>query len=297
MTNWVKTKLEPSEEPMLEAMFDAIRGYTVALGGRYPKGGFELRGTGVKVKLGDRFFIATAAHVLDYSRDDTKGVQPGYDGDHLGDVKGFNKHLHSDVGYLEVEGGDNFLVAEQLGELEVDGVQYDLVGYPETDHSHTKLIAVFPDGKQMPITESGLLLAGDCIVEQVSAVLFPVGVEAVESRSKPYLPDSIGNYRYNGPHVIFDYPEIDDCQWRGLGPKNPAHRFEPGKSVVGFSGGGIWRVAFQGSPTQLWNPVHEIRLCGIQSFWSEDRQQLGAVPISEWKEMMRYETKGDAAPI
>ncbi len=287
MTNWVKTKLERSEEPMLAAMGEAIRSYTVPLGRRYPKGGFKLVGTGIKVKIGCHFFIATAAHVLELSRDEIEnGIQIGYPGDHLGIVKRGGKHIRSDVGFLEVEGGDDFLEEGQLGELVIDGVQYDLFGYPESDHSHSKLIAEFPDGKQMPITPSGLLLAGGCIVEQASAVLFAAGVEAIELKSGSYL------YNYNGPHVIFDYPEIDDAAWRTRGPKNAAHSFEAGKSVVGFSGGGIWRIVFQGDSARLWNPRDAVRLCGVQSFWSEDRRQLGGVPISEWIEMMKYETRG-----
>ena len=143
----------------------------------------------------------------------------------------------------------------------------------------------------MPVLPCGLVLAGNCIVEEAAAVVFPVGVDLIGLKDGGYMHDTNGDTIYRGPHAVLEYPPKDDPGWRAFGTRNPAHRFEAGERVEGFSGGGIWRIASQGNPARLWTPRNEIRLCGIQSFWMPHGRKLGAVPISEWITMMKYEMK------
>jgi hypothetical protein len=285
--NGEKLLMSDSMIPTVSEMAGAIDCYTTVLGGRYPKGSFRAVGSGVKIRICDKFFIATAAHVLDFSQKGASGISTeiGCWEEELGKIKNKGKHINSDVGFLEVEGGNNFLDLSRLADFQVDGVQYDLVGYPEIDTEHTKSVARLPNGTQLPITPGGLVVIskGDCVVEGITAAICKVGIELVELRNGGYVYAV-----YNGPHAVFAYPEKNDAQWRSFGNDSS---FVGGESVVGFSGGGVWRIMLE-PVNKVWNPLNCIKLYGIQSCWSEGGRYLIAVPIAEWLTMIKYEYKG-----
>ena len=67
----------------------------------------------------------------------------------------------------------------------------------------------------------------------------------------------------------------------------------PMRSPHGYSGGGVWDLAFE--PGQLWNP-DDICVIGIQSSYSEERRYMRGVQMQHWLRMI-YDDYEDCRPV
>lgn len=229
------------------------------------KNKFE-NGSGSLIRILSRFFIITAGHVI--PKDANKSIWAAtrkersiHDG--LPEYVGFNRKLHPDVGYLEIEPRSATEYFNDSDFLELSDLM--LVGPGRTDH-YVNVVGSPAQrvSKQVSSDQSIDFLAG---VQFFQAIPLSVSDWPDVCLEKP-LDETID--------FLVGYPSDEKMHESGFPPINLAH---PG----GLSGGGVWDLGMV--ENEVWGPSSS-RLVAIQSAWWPKLRMLRAVQIKEWLKLV-----------
>jgi len=263
---------------MGQAIAEQARRYTYCL--IYKEIGETKVGTAVAVKVGKRFFLATAGHVIK----DAQSVKALMHDQISSDFSDFvAKHYDSqlDVGLLEISLCDShrfdFLPQDRLYE-EIEDTQEIpaiVIGFASQFCNTAGQIYLSP--------ESSLRIVR-CDTLTLNTFVLPVSKWPSEG-----LPDEYGINRQlvNGHDILIDYtpePEIKPFTSKSAGTDNPSIEclsLDP----RGISGGGIWLAQIAESEEKVHSP--DTRLIGQQLGWHRTKNLLRGIRISAWLDLVR----------
>jgi hypothetical protein len=228
--------------------------------GRQP---YELA-SGTVITIGDRLFVATAAHAIPNNPEGRLWMLPGQPRRAEDGILGFVNFgkvasEHPDVGFLE-------LTPESAA------------GYLEFEPCPIEQIRPVGRGRENKVVVLMGFPAENAVPKQwgPSATLLPAKsmaygtVPLMESEQPPIPPGEPA--ADPSIDVFLSYPEDGTTQLETDEPITLPH---PG----GTSGGGVWDLGFE--PGALWSPDSAF-LFALQSRWSKDHRYLRAVQIIHW---------------
>jgi hypothetical protein len=238
-------------------------------------------GTAIAIQLGQRFFFATAKHVIENDHD--VAVLPhGNMGNVVSDFAGRYYDEQLDIGLLELMPGSahRFEFADRARLSATVGIAGELpvlvTGYP----------GQFVLAAGATLTSQDLLRIVTCIELTVRSVLLP--------QSEWPENDSLDEPLVAERDILVDFgpePRVTPLPPGVLLPDaSPVdcNRVDP----HGLSGGGIWLAQVR-DQNGLW--VSDVRLIGIQTGWYEHSGWLRGVQIGAWLNMVRAEYPDVAA--
>jgi len=236
--------------------------------------------TAVAVRLGKRFFLATAAHVVDEAvsikalvRDQVALCVSDFVAKHCD-----NRH---DVGVLEVSPADadrfEFLPLDRLCETIDNNAELPamVVGFPGQFCQQSKPIELTPENSIRVIRTDTL---------SFYTVILPRSEWPDEG-----WPDENGICEpfVDGVDMLIDYAPESDV--RPLRPNTSGTENSPVQCPSldprGMSGGGIWLAQIAESKERLNYP--DTRLIGLQVSWYRRRNLLRGVRIGAWLDLVR----------
>jgi len=232
-------------------------------------------GSAVCIKMGNRYFLATAAHVISTGHHVEvimkQGEQPISDyANSLWDDE------TADVGLLE-------LAKEQADRLESFVDETSLCTSFDAKSAWSVLVGGYPGSQYVPIQRG-----------QIGAVGMIVLCRTVPLSEWPndWPPADIDSRELGPPHpqkdILVNYPNETDIQISGPGLAYAASRGRSGPTPhpSGVSGGGIWLVLFQEKKkTGLRFP--DLRLVGIQTRFAENRGILRGNLVGVWLDLVK----------
>lgn len=233
-------------------------------------------GTAIAVKLGQRFFFATAKHLIDNNHEMTilavHPLAPATSSDFIA------KHFHErlDIGLLELNSAvaDRFDFAEStrlLEEFDSEGTLPGalVIGFPRQfiRSAETQITA---DVRLRIIRTDSLVLRSVVLPQSQwpsnSTLLEPLN--PTRDLLVDYKPESQVRHLPPGTSVTdvhpVDCPELDPC---------------------GMSGGGIWLAYVEQRNEGLLLP--DVRLIGIQTGWYRQSGWLKGLRIGVWLNLIR----------
>lgn len=263
---------------MGQAIAEQARRHTYCL--IYEETGETKVGTSVAVKLGNRFFLATAGHVIE----DAQSIKALM---HDQIAPGFSdfvaKHYDSqlDVGLLEISLCDSqrfdFLPQDRL--------------YEEIEEAKEIPAIVIGFASQFcnAAGQIGLTQESSLRVVRCDTLTFNTFVLPVSKWPSDGLPDEYGMNRQlvDGRDMLIDYtpePEIIPFTPRTAGTDIPSIEclsLDP----HGMSGGGIWLKQISESNGRVNLP--DIRLIGLQLGWHRSKNLLRGIRIGAWLDLVR----------
>lgn len=263
---------------MGQAIAEQARRFTYCL--VYEETGETKVGTAVAVKLGERFFLATAAHVIENAQS-VKALMHDQIAHYVSDFATRYYDSCLDVGLLEISLPDSqrfdFLSQHRLCETieEEQEIPAMVVGFPGQFCNTMKQIDLTP--------ESSLRLVR-CDTLTFNTVILPRSEWPSEG-----LPDEHGNYRQliDGRDVLIDYapePEVKPFTPKTAGTDNPPVEC-PSLDPRGMSGGGIWLAQIASSDEKVNYP--DTRLIGLQLGWHRTKNLLRGIRIGTWLYLVR----------
>ncbi len=210
-------------------------------------------GSATCVAVGDRLFLATAAHNF-------RGIEQG------ADVSVFSANRSSDTPLRIVHA--NYRQNLPEGEADVAWLEVDSESARNSELTGVSLGSI----DAHPVLNEEALYA---------ASGFPVGFMRKE-HPRP------GHTSYVVPLLVYfthainldrsdDDPILLSFGRSGIGPDGPGEMPEP----HGMSGGGIWYIPGEEPPTTIWNPGR-MRLSGITIEYVGARRELKGLPMHEW---------------
>jgi hypothetical protein len=224
--------------------------------------------SGTVVEIAGHYFIMTAGHVIPKNPNDgnlwllnktprnpfSEGV-PEF-------VRFRRIQPYPDVGYLEIskETVDSYLACEPCS---IERLACRGTG---RDGRHIALVGN-PSDFARPITHTN----ARGIVAVTKAFL-----------SSPFSPREFPTVSNDAPPVSLDIDVFVPFNQQDISDIRTGERI-PMRSPHGYSGGGIWDLAFE--PGQLWNPDH-ICVIGIQSSYSGEREYMRGVQTEHWLRMI-----------
>ena len=215
-------------------------------------------GAGVFVQIGERLFVATAAHCM--KRDAFIANEKGFEFPSKPAVTILNRGADwdIDIGFLEVD-VDNHVKALNRSVCSLD---------------------------QLALSN---LVVGD----MHHVVGYPVGNWTQQGITTELVKCGFGSQfqEKEGDYLIFPFPKKENW-FRPFGEDFKKATFI--ETPEGFSGGGLW--AFNRvSDGELFVPAKHIKLRGIQSAWWIERRLVMCVPIQRWLELI-HEAYPDLRP-
>ena len=228
------------------------------------EGKFE-QGSGTCIRIADRFFIATAAHVIDEFPKTRYMILSPTRTDQVrrivgGDRRGGGDYDSLDVGWLELSSGAaaslrrSFLPVERI-HARCDGAGENLAFYGAAEQDQQTSTAA--DGLPV-ITANGYFWATRALVDRAD-----LGYEPdMENRLYLDWPKEIVGHD-GGPYPLPDAP--------------------------GMSGGGIWALNLNRLAGDAWRPQHA-QLIGIETGWIRrdvPRRHLRGYQMHTWLQMVR----------
>lgn len=215
-------------------------------------------GSGTCIKIGERFFIATAAHNLSGFRDDQIAIARStrISSDF---VRFLARHSTSgdssdliDLGWIELNSSD----AKNLGKdfLSLDDLELGV--------SHR--------------SQSKVVVAGHP-ADRVDQEQFPlINLECVTLMCNLLLPSQASLPKNADRDVVVDYQEMGVDSKSGRAFRTPP--------ANGLSGGGIWLVSMESSG--VWDPS-STRLIAVERSWDRATRQVFGTQIQHWLMLLR----------
>ncbi len=252
-----------------QALADQARGFTYCVVDRTD----QKIGTAIAIRLANRFFFATAGHVI--AKDHDMQILPH------GSVRTSASHFadrcsdeRADVGFIELtpDVAHQFDFADATRLLTTIDTTTDLptlvIGYPRQ----------FFSSVETRLTDESSLRIVACNAFTYRSVLLPESqwpdndslVEPLVARRDllvDFHPD--GQITPLAPGVLL--PEASPVNCETVDPH-------------GLSGGGIWLANVE-DRDGLW--ISDIRLIGLQTGWYEEKGWLRGVRIQTWLDMVR----------
>jgi len=238
-------------------------------------------GTAVAVKLGERHFLATVAHMIE---GDTANIQVILHNQVAVAASHFvarHYDLHVDVGLLEVSASDahrfNFVEHAHLLETIEDHQELPamVVGFP----------GQFCAGAaETDLTTNSLLRVIFCNSLSYHTVVLPMREWPADG-----LPDEncVCQTLTEGRDMLVDFQdeqEVRPFTPQSCGSDNPPVEC-PSLDPHGMSGGGIWLAQVGMGREQVSWP--DARLIGLQISWHRTRNLLRGVRIGAWLDLVR----------
>lgn len=220
-------------------------------------------GTAVAIKLGKRFFLATARHLIKNAcgvkalvRDQVAHYFTKFIARHYDD--------HFDVGLLEISSSDShcfeFLPQNRICEIIEDEqiLPVKVVGFPGQ---------FCKSGKNINLRAETLFQ-----VVQYTAITCHTFVLPRSEWPSDGLPDEHSMYKklVDGRDMLINYNYSPECF--SLDPR-------------GMSGGGIWLAQRAESEEEL--NYSDTRLVGLQLSWYETRNWLRGIRVGAWLDLVR----------
>jgi len=266
------------EQIMRQAVAEQTRRFTYCL--ITGKGEDARIGTGVAIRLGSRFFLITAAHVVG-KRTSIKALVRDQVAICASDFVAKHCDNRHDVGLLEISPSDaerlEFLPLDRLCEtIDSSGeVPAMVVGFPRQ---------LCQDSGPTDLTPENSLRLVICNTLSFYTVVLPRskwpndGLEDERGECKPLV---------DGVDMLMDYapePEIRPVTPKTSGTVNPpieCRSLDP----CGMSGGGIWLAQIGESEEGVNYP--DTRLIGLQTSWYHQRNLLRGIRIGAWLDVIR----------
>lgn len=239
-------------------------------------------GTAVAIQLGDRFFLATAAHLVENAR----GIKALVREQVSFDVSDFvAKHYDNqfDVGLLEISSSDShcfeFLPQNKICETieEEQKLRIMVVGFPGQ---------FCKSAKPINLTAENLFRV---VRVRCESITFNTHLLPRSEWPSDGLPDEHGMYKQliDGCDMIIDYqPEhkIRPFTPKTTGIVNPpveCSSLDP----RGISGGGIWLAQTAENKEGI---IHsDTRLIGLQLGWHQTKNWLRGIRVGAWLDLVR----------
>lgn len=237
-------------------------------------------GTAVAIQLGDRFFLATAAHLVENAR----GIKALVREQVAHDVSDFvAKHYDNqfDVGLLEISSSDShcfeFLPQNKICETieEEQKLPIMVVGFPGQ---------FCKPGKTIDLTAEDLFQVVQCETLTFHTYLLPWSEWPSDGLPDEHdMPKQLIKER----DMIIDYtsePEVIPFTPKTAGTVNPPIEclsLDP----HGMSGGGIWLAQITESKERLNYP--DTRLVGLQLGWYPTWNWLRGIRVGAWLDLVR----------
>ena len=237
-------------------------------------------GTAVAIKLGNRFFLATAAHVIKKAQS-IKVVVRDQVRTHLSYFK--NKHFEdcSDVGMLEIMPSDSHrfdFLSQHLLYKNIDD-----------EEKLPAMVVGFPGqfckaGKEIDLTIESIVRIVYCNTLTFHTLVVPRSKWPSEG-----LPDEDGMYKklVDGRDMLIDFepePEVIPFRPQSTGTENPPVECKS-LDPHGMSGGGIWLAQVKEGKENIESP--DARLIGLQTGWHPSKNLLHGIRIGVWLDVVR----------
>ena len=239
-------------------------------------------GTAVAIQLGDRFFLATAAHLVENAR----GIKALVREQFSFDVSDFVAKAYDnqfDVGLLEISSSDshrfNFLSRDRISKTieEEQKLRIMVVGFPGQ---------FCKSAKPINLTAENLFRV---VRVRCESITFNTHLLPRSEWPSDGLPDEHGMYKklIDGCDMIIDYqPEhkIRPYTPKTTGTVNPpveCSSLDP----RGISGGGIWLA--QTAENKEGFIYSDTRLIGLQLGWHQTKNWLRGIRVGVWLDLVR----------
>ena len=227
-------------------------------------------GSGICVKIGPHYFIATAAHVLEptgdiyvmgepYSKDaEPRTIKPI----HCGEDKSF------DVAYLELEESDALRLQTTFLELENLSIQSDML-------DDLALVTGFPAKYFKTLLQGNTIII--CGIFFLGIPIYPTGNPAKLNDLE--YPHSKANPEH---HIVVDWPEDDEFILGEIVTNIPKRVYEIGTIELpkprGISGGGIWEANI--NTDGIWSP--KLAKLVVNTHWNHKKRYVKGTKIHYW---------------
>lgn len=255
-----KPKLCTLSDEEYEALCQQVSGSTRAL---FDVDARTFLGTGTPVRVGQRSFIATAAHVIPdgrplgiLRRESEPEIPTNFQACH--------KDRGKDLCALELSAEQT----EILGDL--PGPQRMLLDVDQ-GRAQSVVLVGFPKDAMVKLTPSVTMRAASTVQAQILLETeWPSGLEECQKGRDLFLP----------------YPKETYCQITGPGIPYASDRKQPRLSLDphGMSGGGVWLLAAWQTDSGPWYPAS--RLVAVQVTWYEKSELLRAVVLRHWVDLV-----------
>jgi hypothetical protein len=229
-------------------------------------------GTAVKVRLGDRFFLATAAHVIPRSRD-IRALIPGEAGTFVSGFANRLVDLDHDLGLLEVSVQD----AKSMGGTFVTSDEID----SKFNHDVTPIVVAGYPGQLIYSADREILA---CAIERVH-----------HFRSLTFYTETLPTSEW--PDGLEQSPTVFTDLFASFTPNLSLQKIqmdnlaEPAEEVRleelhlgGMSGGGVW-LELSRRTEGVWRP--DVRLIALDRSFKMSDGWLRASLIAPWLRMVR----------
>jgi hypothetical protein len=232
-------------------------------------------GTAVALKLGTRFFLATAGHIIEKARS-IKVLMHDQVRHYVSDFAAKDYDREFDVGLLEIADSEsdpfefmpqNFLCRTINDEQEMPVL---VIGFASQFCKPIKTIDLTPESSSRVVR---------CDTLTFNTVVLPRSEWPSEG-----LPDEDGIHKklVDGHDMLLDFepePEVIPFTANSTGTENPAVECQT-LNPHGMSGGGIWLAQIREGPEKLNSP--DARLIGLQTGWHPSKNLLHGICIGVW---------------
>jgi len=232
----------------------------------------QMGGSAVKIRIADRYFLATAAHVIPSSHD-IRALIPGTVNEFVAGFRRWECETSFDVGFLEISSmdagslGDTFVFEDEIStHRETETLPLVVAGYP---------------GQLIHSTDERILANAVAKVHDFRSLVF--FTEAIQFSQWP-------NY--------LELPAQQEADvFAGFDPMPQLHKLKlddismPPENVSisslhlgGMSGGGIWKHCPSRKDNAIWQP--NLKLIALDVSFSPDGKWLRGSLISKWLDLL-----------
>lgn len=238
-------------------------------------------GTCVAVQLGNRFFLATAAHVIENVHD-IKVIVRDQVVEYVSHFAAIHCDTRLDLGVLEISPSDSHRFEDFLS-------QGRLCETIEDKQKLPTMVVGFCGQFCKPVEQIDIDTENTLRVVCCNTLDFHTFVLPRSKWPSEGLPDESGvdKQLVDGRDMLIDFehkPEIMPFTKQSTGKKNPpveCQSLDPG----GMSGGGIWLAQIREGEEKLHSP--DARLIGLQLGWHRTSKLLHGIRIGAWLDFVR----------
>ena len=237
-------------------------------------------GTCIAIKLGERYFLASAAHVIQ-NADNLQVLIRDQVTLSISDSIARHYDTGLDLGLIEIPPSDSHCF---------EFLSQNVLGTTISDEQEIPVMVMgFPSQFCQPLKEIDLTTELTTRIIGCGTLTFNTVLLHKSEWPKEGLPDENGNYRplIESRDILIDYhpkSEVKPFTPKTAGTNNPSVEclsLDP----HGISGGGIWFSQMAQKPTGVQFP--DARLIGLQLGWHREKNLLRGIRIEAWLDFVR----------